>query len=112
MILTESYPPSFLGVAIPKRQLPPENAVEYYTDPKNRGYLADPDLIANERFALSQKYGYQLPNLKEDPLLAMLLERKDPRQIFYGLQPGWLVSLKDKNIYEPDNQSLLQYYRS
>lgn len=100
------------GVAIPKRQLPPENAVEYYTDPKNRGYLADPDLIANERFALSQKYGYQLPNLKEDPWLAMLLERKDPRQIFYGLQPGWLVSLKDKNIYEPDNQSLLQYYRS
>lgn len=79
---------------------------------KNRGYLADPDLIAHERFALSQKYGYQLPDLKKDPALDMLLERKDPRQIFYGLQPGWLVNLKDKTIYEPDDQSLLQYYKS
>jgi len=100
------------GVAIPKRQLPSDNVVEYYTDPKNRGYLADPDLIAHERFALSQKYGYQLPDLKKDPALDMLLERKDPRQIFYGLQPGWLVNLKDKTIYEPDDQSLLQYYKS
>ena len=27
---------------------------------------------------------------------AYMLERKDVRQIFYGLQPGWIVSLADK----------------
>nr|SVE78139.1 EOG090X03LH [Daphnia lumholtzi] len=77
------------GTPIPKRQMPPENAVEYYTDPKNRGYLADPDLVALERFKLAQKYGYELPDLKKDAeLLPMMLERKDPRQIFFGLNPG------------------------
>ena len=91
--------------------MPPENAVEYYTDPKNRGYLADPDLVAEERFKLAQKYGYQLPDLKADPdSLPMMLERKDPRQIFYGLNPGWVVNLKDKKIYEPDDQLLQEYY--
>nr|CAG4641957.1 EOG090X0BG9 [Eurycercus lamellatus] len=99
------------GVPIPKRQMPPENAVEYYTDPKNRGYLADPDQIAEERFKLAQKYGYELPDLKADPsTLPLMLERKDPRQVFYGLNPGWLVNLKDKKIYEPDDQQLLEFY--
>nr|CAG4635000.1 EOG090X0BG9 [Alona affinis] len=98
------------GVPIPKRQMPPENAVEYYTNPKNRGYLADPDLVAVERFKLAQKYGYQLPDLKADANLPMMLERKDPRQIFFGLSPGWLVNMKDKKIYEPDDERLLQYY--
>jgi large subunit ribosomal protein L15 len=93
--------------------MPPEDAVEYYTDPKNRGYLADPDLVAEERFKLAQKYGYVLPDLKQDPdTLAMMLERKDPRQIFYGLNPGWLVNMKDRKIYEPEEERLLDYYRS
>nr|CAG4649600.1 EOG090X0BG9 [Scapholeberis mucronata] len=101
------------GVPIPKRQLPPENAVEYYTDPKNRGYLADPDLIAVERFKLAQKYGYELPDLtKSSDVLPVMLERKDPRQIFYGLNPGWVVNLKDKKIYEPEDEELLEYYRT
>lgn len=93
--------------------MPPEDAVEYYTDPKKRGYLADPDLVAEERFKLAQKYGYVLPDLKQDPdTLAMMLERKDPRQIFYGLNPGWLVNMKDRKIYEPEEERLLDYYRS
>lgn len=75
--------------------------------------MADPDLIALERFKLAQKYGYELPDLKNDPqILPMLLERKDPRQVFYGLNPGWLVNLKDKKIYEPDDERLQQYYTS
>lgn len=91
--------------------MPPENAVEYYTDPKNRGYLADPDLIALERFKLAQKYGYELPDLKQNPqTLSIMLERKDPRQIFYGLNPGWVVNLKDKKIYEPDAENLREFY--
>lgn len=91
--------------------MPPETSVEYYTDPKNRGYLADPDLIAEERFKLAQKYGYQLPNLNADSsALPLMLERKDPRQIFYGLNPGWVVNMKDKKIYEPNDPNLLEYY--
>ena len=103
-----------LGVPIPKRQMPPENAIEYYTDPKNRGYLADPDLIAIERFKLAQKYGYELPDLTKNStdILATLMERKDPRQVFYGLHPGWLINLKDKKIYEPKDEELLEYYRT
>lgn len=34
----------------------------------------------------------------------MLTERKDPRQIFYGLNPGWVVSLKDRIILTPKEQ--------
>ena len=37
------------GLPIPRRELPPEDAFEYYSDPKNRGYLADPKDIAEER---------------------------------------------------------------
>lgn len=37
------------GVPIPRRALPPYDAVEYYTNPKNRGYLADPEEISKER---------------------------------------------------------------
>nr|CAG4636049.1 EOG090X03LH [Eubosmina coregoni]SVE69706.1 EOG090X03LH [Eubosmina coregoni] len=90
------------GVPIPKRQMPPEDAIEYYTDPKNRGYLADPDLVAEERFKLAQKYGYILPDLQEADAdsLAMMLERKDPRQIFYGLNPA------------PDNDSSFSFVLS
>lgn len=37
------------GVPIPKRMIPPQDAIEYYTDPKTRGYLADPEAISYER---------------------------------------------------------------
>lgn len=40
------------GVPIPKRMLPPQDAVAYYTDPKNRGYLADPEAISEERLVI------------------------------------------------------------
>ena len=76
--------------------------------------------VADERLKLAQKYGYELP--EEDQVTlgcqpdtvnkkkscqgcimvvlsqeeAYMLERKDVRQIFYGLQPGWIVSLADK----------------
>lgn len=31
----------------------------------------------------------------------MLSQTKDPRQLFLGLNPGWVVSLKDKCIIKP-----------
>lgn len=37
------------GTPIPKRMIPPQDAIEYYTDPKTRGYLADPEAISHER---------------------------------------------------------------
>ncbi|KAF7269269.1 mitochondrial ribosomal protein L15 [Rhynchophorus ferrugineus] len=100
------------GVPIPRRMMPPPDAIEYYSDPSNRGYLADPDKISEERLALAQKYGYNLPKIEEDNNYDMLMERKDPRQIFYGLHPGWVVNLKDKVILKPKEEELLQYYAS
>ena len=45
------------GEPIPFNKLPPQDAMKYYTDPNNRGYLADPGKIDDARFALAQKYG-------------------------------------------------------
>jgi len=98
------------GVPIPKRMIPPEDAIEYYSDPKFRGYLADPDKVAEERLVLAQKYGYTLPNIDTDPMKELLLMRKDPRQLFYGLQPGWVVNLKDRCILKPTDEQLKEYY--
>jgi len=100
------------GVPIMRRMLPPEDAIEYYTDPKFRGYLADPEKVAYERLVLAQKYGYELPDLSADPQKDMLLKRKDPRQVFFGLQPGWVVNLRDKCVMKPKDPKLVEYYNS
>lgn len=96
------------GVPIPRRALPPQDAIGYYTDPCARGYLADPEQIARHRLTLAQKYGYQLPDVQEGVLTA----RKDPRQIFFGLEPGWLVNLADKQVWRIKDPAMSEYYRS
>ncbi len=87
------------GKPIPRRLLPPADCVGYYSDPANRGYLADPKKvnwhfpanrrygnnnfifvpfqIAEERLVLAQKYGYELPEIKEEDELLTAI--KDPR---------------------------------
>lgn len=50
---------------------------------------------------LAQKYGYTLPKIEDDPDYGMLMETKDPRQIFFGLQPGWVVNVPDSTIIKP-----------
>lgn len=100
------------GKPIPRRMLPPSDCLQYYLDPKYRGYLADPEKISYERLVLSQKYGYKLPKIEDDPDYPMLSERKDPRQIFYGLEPGWVISLKDQAILKPKAEYLKQFYTS
>lgn len=100
------------GEAIPRRMLPPEDAVLFYSSPESRGYLADPEKVSWERLVLSQKYGYKLPKIEEDPQYEMLIERKDPRQIFYGLEPGWVISLKDKTILKPKDKELQEFYKT
>ncbi len=100
------------GKPIPRCKLPPEDALEYYGDAKNRGYLADPDKIRECRIELAQKYGYNLPDLSEDPQLSMLQMRKDPRQIWFGLEPGWVVNLKDKCVLKPIDKEYKEFYTS
>ncbi|CAF4757989.1 39S ribosomal protein L15, mitochondrial [Pieris napi] len=100
------------GQSIPRRMIPPPDAIEYYTSAKNRGYLADPQAISQDRLRLAQKYGYELPKLENDPSYEMLCERKDPRQIFYGLDPGWVINLKDQCILKPKDEELLRFFAS
>ena len=71
-------------------------------------YFSPLFLPAHERFVLAQKYGYELPEITDD----ILLESKDPRQVFFGLHPGWLINLADKEIYKPNDKELLDYYNS
>ncbi|KAK0083565.1 hypothetical protein PV325_002947 [Microctonus aethiopoides] len=98
------------GEPIPRRMRPPADCLEYYSSAINRGYLADPEQISHERLVLAQKYGYDLPKIEDDPDYNMLTERKDPRQIFYGLEPGWIISTKDNAIYKPTAEYLKKFY--
>ena len=100
------------GKPIPKNGTPPLNAIEFYTSASNRGYLANPDQIRGERLKLAQKYGYNLPELENDPLKEMLSKRKDPKQIWYGLEPGWVVNLKDQVVLKPADKEWIDYYKS
>ncbi|XP_053571020.1 39S ribosomal protein L15, mitochondrial [Bombina bombina] len=100
------------GQPIPKRMLPREDLVKYYTDPANRGYLADPAKVLEARKQLAKKYGYILPDITKDELYEMLSTRKDPRQIFFGLAPGWVVNMSEKKILKPTDERLLTYYSS
>lgn len=100
------------GQAIPRRMVPPPDTIEYYTSAESRGYLADPQKISEERLKLAQKYGYQLPEIEKDPMYEILSARKDPRQIFYGLEPGWVVNLRDQAILKPNEEELLKFYAS
>lgn len=47
---------------------------------------------------LAQKYGYELPKIEDDPQYEMFNETKDPKQIFFGLEPGWVVNLAERAI--------------
>merc|ERR1719347_123899 len=96
------------GAPIPRRLSPPAALMEFYTGAANRGYLADPRTVADERLALAQKYGYELP--EEDQMEDYLKETKGLRQVFYGLQPGWIVNLADREIYKPKDKELEEAY--
>merc|ERR1712168_1229790 len=75
------------GKAVPKRLHPPADALKYYIDAKNRGYLAHPEKIAEERLVLAQKYGYELPKI----LLKNIYWRKKilDKYFMVYIQDGW-----------------------
>ncbi|XP_067303583.1 large ribosomal subunit protein uL15m [Pseudorasbora parva] len=108
-VLIKPMPFLMSGEPIPKRLLPGEDLLPYYTDPRNRGYLADPKQVQAARLNLAQKYGYSVPESGSDELRE---QRKDPRQIFFGLWPGWVVNLADKKILKPTDEKVLRYYAS
>jgi len=97
------------GKPIRKRLLPPQELITYYTDPKKRGYLSDPGLIREERARLAMQYGYDLPDITKDDKYEMLCKKKDPRQIYFGLSPGWLVNLYDRTVIKPELEYLKKY---
>jgi len=94
------------GAPIPRRLTPPADLMEYYITAANRGYLADPEEVAKHRHSLAQKYGYTLPAISSSEEMAT----KSHRQVFYGLQPGWIVNLADNLIYKPTDEKLEEVY--
>ncbi|KAG5451632.1 YmL15 [Clonorchis sinensis] len=98
-------PASFFrrGIPIPRAKLPPPDAVPYYANAENRGYLADPEELAAARLWLAQKYGYSLTDCasQSEDMRTLMSLRKDPRQIFLGLNPGDLVSLANEVVLKP-----------
>jgi len=100
------------GQPIRKRLLPPEELISYYTDPKKRGYLSDPALVDEERLRTSAQYGYELPDISKDESYEMLIEKKDPRQIYYGLMPGSLVNLYDRTVIKPNEDYVQEYLKA
>ena len=100
------------GLPIPRCKLPSMDVISYYSSAENRGYLADPDAIQEAREILAQKYGYDLPDINDHPHAEMLCRRKDPRQIWYGLHPGWVVNMTEKTVLKPNDPQLEEYYIS
>ena len=91
------------------RLTPPAKLMEFYSGAENRGYLADPAQVAEAKLRLAQKYGY---SLTEEQMTGEGGSTKDPRQIFFGLEPGWLINLSDSCIYKPEDEVLDQVYKS
>ena len=92
--------------------LPPQALVPYYTDARNRGYLADPAGFPEASLELAKRYTCILPDITKDELFKMLGAQNDPSQIFFGLAPGWAVNMADKKILKPTHEKLLEYYSS
>ena len=98
------------GKPIPKRLLPPEDLLPYYTDPKVRGYLSDPVEVAEQRKELANKYGYELIDNSINKELEINQMKKDPRQIFFGVEPGSIVNLEDEVVINADSEYLQEYF--
>ncbi|CAD5207042.1 unnamed protein product [Bursaphelenchus okinawaensis] len=94
------------GTPIPRRKCPPHSLINFYSNPKNRGYLADEAEIkkASEELADIVGYKYEPRHMDSGP-------KKTPDQIFAGLEPGSLVSLADKKVFRPTNSVHEAYYR-
>ena len=57
-----------------------------------------------------KNYGYGF--YTEEQLEDSTTTSKDPRQIFYGLEPGWVINLADRCIYKPLDPELEDIYQN
>lgn len=92
------------GKPIPRRKAPPESLVSLYTDPRRRGYLANPEDLIKAEEDLGQIMGYERKPAQER------WEEKRPDQLFLGIPSGSIVSLKDKKCFAPTHPVLQKYY--
>jgi len=108
------------GRPIDKRMLPTvsdqksDKLYTYYSDPSKRGYLSDPEEIEAARKKLYEDHGkvYDKDEFhKHFEKIDSETMKKHPRQIFYGLDAGMLVNIKDKVIYEPVTEEVDEFYR-
>jgi len=72
--------------------------------------LANPEEIEKSKIKLSEILEYNL-NKEEENQQKYIIEDKTPNQVFLGLQPGQLISLEDKKVFEPTNEVLINYYK-
>ncbi|VDO18098.1 unnamed protein product [Brugia timori] len=78
--------------------------ISLYTDPRRRGYLADPEDLIKAEEDLAQIMGYERKPAREQ------WEEKRPDQLFLGIPSGSIVSLKDKKCFAPTHPVLQRYY--
>ena len=79
------------GIPIPRRLTPPANLLHFYIDPTNRGYLADPELVEQDRKVLAQKYGYELSQDFSSPVFNAHKEIHD--LLFSNINPAQRLKL-------------------
>ncbi|CAI9175533.1 unnamed protein product [Rangifer tarandus platyrhynchus] len=110
-ILCKPIPFFLRGQPIPKRMLPPRHQCPSTLMRETEAtWRIPPDFPKQDE--LAKKYGCILPDITKDEFFKLLSTRKDPRQIFFGLAPGWVVNMADKKILKSTDEKLLEYYRS
>jgi len=97
------------GEPVKKRLLPPSHLMQFYISPKTRGYLADRDLIDRHRIQTAIEHGFEPVDISQCSIMSKL---KDPRQIWYGIEPGTLVNLEDKAVYRSTIYSESEKHKS
>lgn len=73
--------------------------------------MADEQEIDQDRMEMAQKYGYQLPDVC-DRVKNLSTLPKSSQQIFYGLKPGWIINMPDKEIIKPTDPKLVEFYNT
>ena len=85
------------GSPIPPRLAPPKSLINYYTNPEVRGYLCNEKELLDARVRLGKKFGFDGTSRPSFGNVA-----KNPRQIFFGLNPGMVVNMPNKTVLKFD----------